>query len=83
MSEASSLLVDYYYYYYYRTVKRLALVLPALVRTLISHPGKREDCQLVLWILECDKTLNTTTWLGYDKTGQNQMSRLRCKVFYA
>ena len=32
------------------------------------------------WILEYDKTLNTATWLGYDKTGQNQVSRLKCKV---
>lgn len=32
------------------------------------------------WILEYDKTLNTTTWLGYDKTEQNQVTTLKCKV---
>ena len=25
------------------------------------------------WILDYDKTLNTSTWLGYDKTGRNQV----------
>ena len=32
------------------------------------------------WILDYDKTLNTSTWLGYDKTGRNQVARLKCKV---
>ena len=31
-------------------------------------------------ILDNDKTLNTSTWLGYDKTGWNQVARLKCKV---
>ena len=32
------------------------------------------------WILDNDKTLNTSTWLGYDKTGRNQVAKLKCKV---
>ena len=31
-------------------------------------------------ILDNDKMLNTSTWLGYDKTGWNQVARLKCKV---
>ena len=32
------------------------------------------------WILDYDKTLNTATWLNYDKADRYHMLRLKCTV---